>query len=131
MFPFAPLGNNPPGLYSLPVPYTILKISAGVPAYEREFASAERMLLLVRFSAPRYRGTFKPSSLMPHMPSLLPYSERRLVNSFTVILYGSTNWSPLSYSNVRITASCPASTPRSPATNYVPKHIFVCINGKC
>ena len=53
MFPPAPLGKNPPGLFSLPVPYTILKISGGVRAYERESVLAERMLLFVRFSAPR------------------------------------------------------------------------------
>ena len=68
MFPFPPLGKNPPGTYSLPLPYTILKISGGVLAYERELGSAESMLLSVRFSAPRNRGTIRPSSLMPGRP---------------------------------------------------------------
>ena len=42
--------------------------------YEREFVLAERMLLFVRFFAPRGRGTIMPSSLIPHIANILKLS---------------------------------------------------------
>lgn len=119
ILPFAPWGKNPPGIVAFPVPYTILKISAGVLAYERELGSADRTLLDVRFSAPRVVGTMSPSSLLPLPPSRFLSAEIRLVKSATVRVYGNTTWFFISYSSARITASCPASTPKSDATNYI------------
>lgn len=90
MAPFAPLGKNPPGLASFPVPYTVLRISRGVREYETEYESADRMLLVVRFSAPSRVGTMMPSSLLPHIPSRFLSLEILAVNSATVMPYGST-----------------------------------------
>ena len=58
------------------------------PPCERESVLAKRMLLFVRFSAPRDRGTIMPSSLIPHIANLFLSSTVRLVNSATVMSLG-------------------------------------------
>lgn len=113
--PLAPFGKKEPTLLSLPVPYSILNSSCGVREYEPELALAARMLLSVCFSAPRDRGTTTPSSFNPHLPSRFDSSEVRLVNSATVILYGSTVWLATWYNNVRITPFFPAVMPSNEA----------------
>ncbi|KAF4371384.1 hypothetical protein G4B88_003854 [Cannabis sativa] len=58
-----------------------------------------------------------PSSFTPPRPSVFLSSEIRFVNSPTVILYGSTLVSLRWYNNALITPSCPAFTPKRPATS--------------
>ena len=85
--PLAPLGKKAPGNRSLPVPYSIRKISCIVRLYERDLASVARTLVSVRFSAPSDRGTTTPSSLSPHLPSWFASVEVRLVNSASHIIW--------------------------------------------
>nr|GMD77840.1 hypothetical protein Iba_chr13cCG7250 [Ipomoea batatas] len=84
-----------------------------------ELASADRILPVVFPSALSLRLTINPSSFTPPFPSLFLSSEIRFVNSATVIPYGATFSSLRSYRIVLITASCPDSTPSSPATSFV------------